>query len=70
MSNLSLVKPEKARQVEDMIIRNMQMGAYKEKISEGQLIGLLEEFNDQQETKIKFKRKIDEDEDDDDLAGL
>ena len=53
-----------------MIIRNMQMEAYKEKISEGQLIGLLEEFNDQKETKIKFKRKIDEDEDDDDLAGL
>ena len=46
------------------------MGAYKEKISEDQLIGLLEGFNDQHETKIKFKRKIDEDEDYDDLAGL
>ena len=40
-----------------MIIRNGQMGAYREKISDGQLIGLLEGFNDQQETKIKFKIK-------------
>jgi DNA-binding TFAR19-related protein (PDSD5 family) len=53
-----------------MIIRNGQMGVYREKISDDQLIGLLEGFNAQQETKIKFKRKIDEDEDDDDLAGL
>ena len=34
------------------------MGAYREKISDGQLIGLLEGFNDQQETKIKFNQNF------------
>ena len=70
VNRLSLVKPEKAQQIEDMIIQNGTMGAYKEKITEDQLIGYLEQFNTQPKTTIHFKRKIDDEEDDDDLAGL
>jgi hypothetical protein len=40
------------------------MGVYKEKITEDQLIGYLEQFNDKPTTSISFKRKIDDDEDD------
>ena len=31
VNRLSLVKPERAQQIEDMIIQNGAMGAYKEK---------------------------------------
>ena len=53
-----------------MIIQNGAMGAYKEKITEDQVIGYLEQFNTQPKTTIHFKRKIDDEDDDDDLAGL
>lgn len=47
------------------------MGAYKEKITEDQLIGYLEQFSEAPTTTIKFKRKnFDSDNDDDDLEGL
>ncbi|MCQ2816529.1 MAG: hypothetical protein MJ252_04595 [archaeon] len=45
------------------------MGAYKEKITEDQLIGYLEQLNDAPTTSITFKRKVESD-DEDDLAGL
>ena len=70
VNRLSLVKPERAQQIEDMIIQNGAMGAYKEKITEAQVIGYLEQFNTQPKTTIHFKRKIDDEDDDDDLAGL
>ena len=63
MSRLALVKPEKARQIEDMIIQNGSMGVYKGKISESELIGFLEGMEDHQDTKISFKRKVDSDDD-------
>ena len=54
-----------------MIIRNGMAGAIKDKVSEDLLISYLENFQDQQQTTITFKRKID-DEDDIDayLEGL
>jgi len=63
VSRLALVKPEKARQIEDMIIQNGSMGVYKGKISESELIGFLEGMEDHQDTKISFKRKVDSDDD-------
>ena len=63
VSRLALVKPEKARQIEDMIIQNGTMGVYKGKISESELIGFLEGLEDHQDTKISFKRKVDSDDD-------
>lgn len=69
LNRLALVKPEKAKQIEDMLLQNGAMGVYKQKITEEQLIGYLEQLNDEPKTTIQFKRKI-EDDDDDDLAGL
>ena len=71
VNNVKLVRPEKAKAVEDMIIRNGMAGAVREKVTEDMLISYLENFRDQPETTITFKRKIDEDDDlDADLEGL
>ena len=43
MARIALVKPEKARAIEDMIIGAARRGALKEKVSEDSLIGLLEQ---------------------------
>ena len=71
MNNVKLVRPEKAKAVEDMIIRNGMAGAVREKVTEDMLISYLENFQDKPATTITFKRKLDEDDDlDDDLEGL
>ena len=71
VNNVKLVRPEKAKAVEDMIIRNGSTGAFKDKVSEEMLISFLESFQDKPQTTITFKRKIgDEEDDDDDLEGL
>ncbi len=46
MSRLSLVKPEKARKIEDVIIQNVSMGTIKSKIDETTLIQYIEQFNE------------------------
>ena len=54
-----------------MIIRNGTAGAIRDKISEEMLISYLENFKEQPETTITFKRKIDDEDDlDADLEGL
>ena len=71
VNNVKLVRPEKAKAVEDMIIRNGMAGAVREKVTEDMLISYLENFQDKPTTTITFKRKLDEDDDlDDDLEGL
>ena len=71
VNNVKLVRPEKAKAIEDMIIRNGTAGAIRDKVSEDMLISYLENFQDKQTTTITFKRKIDEDDDlDADLEGL
>ena len=71
VNNVKLVRPEKAKAIEDMIIRNGSSGAIQNKVSEDMLISYLENFQDQQTTTITFKRKIDDDDDlDVDLEGL
>ena len=71
VNNVKLVRPEKARAVEDMIIRNGMAGAVREKVTEDMFISYLENFQDQPTTTITFKRKLDDDDDlDDDLEGL
>lgn len=53
MSRVALVKPEKARGVEDMIIRAAQSGQLGGKVDEQKLISLLEQISSQKkETKI------------------
>ena len=66
-----MVRPEKAKAVEDMIIRNGTAGVIRDKVTEDMLISYLENFQDKPATTITFKRKIDDDDDlDADLEGL
>ena len=69
LANIAAVKPEKAEQLENIIIGNMQRGAVTGKITESQLIDLLNQFaektGEDQETKVEFKRRAAFDSDDD-----
>ncbi|CAJ0831469.1 13520_t:CDS:2 [Entrophospora sp. SA101] len=61
------LKADKARAVEDLLIRMVQTGQIRGKVSETQLIGLLEQIKQQQkpETKIVYnRRKFGDDSDD------
>ncbi|RHZ84275.1 hypothetical protein Glove_84g160 [Diversispora epigaea] len=58
LARISMVKVDKARAVEDLLIRMAQTGQLRGKVSESQLIDLLEQINQQQkpETKITYSR--------------
>uniref|UniRef100_A0A0E0DUE8 Programmed cell death protein 5 n=1 Tax=Oryza meridionalis TaxID=40149 RepID=A0A0E0DUE8_9ORYZ len=45
LSRIALVKPDKARGVEDVLLRAAQSGGISEKVSEERLISLLEQIN-------------------------
>ncbi|KAL7750799.1 hypothetical protein RI367_003756 [Sorochytrium milnesiophthora] len=64
LSRISMVKAEKARAVEDLVIRMAQTGQIRGKVSENQLIDLLGNIADsKQETKITYnRRRFDDDE--------
>ncbi|KAL4642098.1 programmed cell death protein 5 [Arapaima gigas] len=70
LSNLALVKPEKAKAVENYLIQMAQFGQLGGKISESGLIEILEKVSQQTEKKttVKFNRRrvMDSDEEDDD----
>ena len=70
VNNVKLVRPEKAKAVEDMIIRNGMAGVIREKVNEDMLIQYLENFQDKPTTTITFKRKVDDDDLDIDLDDL
>ncbi|KAH6765252.1 double-stranded DNA-binding family protein [Perilla frutescens var. hirtella] len=59
LARIALVKPEKARGVEDVILRAAQMGQIVEKVSEEKLISLLEQINTKttKETKVTIRRR-------------
>ncbi|KAG7026483.1 Programmed cell death protein 5 [Cucurbita argyrosperma subsp. argyrosperma] len=67
LARIALVKPEKARGVEDVILRAAQMGQIVEKVSEEKLITLLEQINNQttKQTKVTIQRRRSVLEDDD-----
>ncbi|KAJ4703794.1 DNA-binding protein [Melia azedarach] len=67
LARIALVKPEKARGVEDIILRAAQMGQIAEKVSEERLISLLEQINTQttKQTKVTIQRRRSVLEDDD-----
>jgi programmed cell death protein 5 len=53
VNRIALVKPEKARGLEQLLIKLAQSGQLKSKVSESYLIDLLEQVNDQDKgTKI------------------
>ncbi|KAG0267086.1 hypothetical protein BG011_009158 [Mortierella polycephala] len=70
LSRIAIVKAEKARAVEDLLIRMAQGGQVRSKITEKQLIELLEQVNQQSkpETKIVYNRRRYDDSDDDDYG--
>eukprot|EP00271_Cylindrocystis_brebissonii_P011842 TRINITY_DN2980_c0_g1_i2.p2 TRINITY_DN2980_c0_g1~~TRINITY_DN2980_c0_g1_i2.p2 ORF type:complete len:140 (+),score=49.19 TRINITY_DN2980_c0_g1_i2:272-691(+) len=59
LSRIALVKPDKARGVEDLILRGVQYGQIREKVSEEKLITLLEQINEQTKrtTKVTIQRR-------------
>ncbi|KAL3615168.1 hypothetical protein CASFOL_040829 [Castilleja foliolosa] len=59
LARIALVKPDKARGVEDVILRAARTGQIAEKVSEERLISLLEQINTQttKETKVTIKRR-------------
>ncbi|EEF42709.1 DNA-binding protein DDB_G0278111 [Ricinus communis] len=59
LARIALVKPEKARGVEDVVLRAAQMGQIVEKVSEEKLISLLEQINNQatKQTKVTIQRR-------------
>ncbi|XP_067905419.1 programmed cell death protein 5 [Heterodontus francisci] len=69
LSNLALVKPEKAKSVENYLIQMARFGQLGGKISESGLIEILEKVNQQmgKQTIVKFNRRkvMDSDEEDD-----
>ncbi|XP_012690134.1 programmed cell death protein 5 isoform X2 [Clupea harengus] len=70
LSNLAMVKPDKAKAVENYLIQMGRMGQLGGKISESGLIEILEKVSQQtdKKTTVKFNRRkvMDSDEDDDD----
>jgi len=64
LSRVALVKPDKARSVEDMIIRAAQTGQLGGKVDEQRLISLLEQISEKEKkTKITIKRRTVDDDD-------
>ncbi|EFJ24174.1 hypothetical protein SELMODRAFT_415003 [Selaginella moellendorffii] len=59
LSRIALVKPEKAKGVEDLILHSAQRGQITEKVSEERLIQLLEQINEQTKktTKVTIQRR-------------
>ncbi|XP_022091948.1 programmed cell death protein 5-like [Acanthaster planci] len=68
LNSIALVKPEKAKMVEMMLIQMAQTGQLPGRIGEDQLKGLLEKVSmqTQRKTKINFDRRRVMDSDDDD----
>lgn len=65
LGNINAVKPEKAEKLEMIIIQNAQSGRFQGKVTESQLIDLMNQLSEMEEkdTKIEIKRqKFDDDE--------
>jgi len=65
------VKPEKAEQIENMILMEAKMGRIMGQMTEAQLIQKIQEFDSAEEkTTLKISHKYKDAEDDIDLSGL
>ncbi|CAM9221282.1 unnamed protein product [Laminaria digitata] len=74
LGNIAMVKPDKARRVEEMLIHAAKSGALPGKVTEDHFIQMLGQVSSQMEkkTKVTIKRKTyfddqDSDDNDDDL---
>lgn len=74
LQRIGIVKPEKQKAVEGLIIQLVQQGQIQGKLEENQLIQLLERVEEQSNThstvKIQRKRVADDSDDDIDLDNL
>ncbi|BFU20596.1 Double-stranded DNA-binding domain containing protein [Entamoeba histolytica HM-3:IMSS] len=71
LASIALVKPEKARQVGDMILMMCQRGQMTGKINEGGLISMIDQINENKtETKVTLMHKGDDDLDDINIDDL
>lgn len=60
VNTIMIAKPDKGRQIESVIIQMAQSGQVGGKLSEEDLIGLLERFSEQiggKKTSVKFDRR-------------
>lgn len=58
LNSIALVKPEKAKKVEGILVAMAQRGQISEKMSESQLVSLLEQVSGKaQKTTVKFERR-------------
>ena len=71
LNRIGLLKPEKQRAFEDIIIANVQRGAIKQKIDESTLIAMIEQIGSAAvtgatvaTTSVTFKRRAFDDDDD------
>ncbi|KOB58402.1 hypothetical protein PFHG_00145 [Plasmodium falciparum HB3] len=67
-SRIAIVKEEQARKIEDIIIRNSQMGLIYNKIDDDHLIKIIEQINDKiykKDPVIEIRRRKQFDDDDD-----
>ncbi|KDN44732.1 DNA-binding TFAR19-related protein [Tilletiaria anomala UBC 951] len=74
LSRIALVKPQKSQAITDLLLRMAQSGQLRQRVTEDQLIGLLDQVDQSQsganEPKITFTRKkqmVADDDDDFDL---
>ncbi|SCQ16082.1 apoptosis-related protein, putative [Plasmodium ovale] len=68
LSRIAIVKEENAMRIEDIIIRNSQMGLLTKKIDEEQLIKIIEQVSERihkKEPVIEIRRRKQFDDDDD-----
>lgn len=73
VSNLSMVKPEKAEMIENKIIQQHSQGMFSTKVSESHVKRLLEtqsKNESKNKSKITFKRKVCADDEDIDVNDL
>eukprot|EP00397_Hematodinium_sp_SG-2012_P056539 GEMP01069871.1.p1 GENE.GEMP01069871.1~~GEMP01069871.1.p1 ORF type:complete len:132 (+),score=42.57 GEMP01069871.1:144-539(+) len=67
LARIGLVKPDKKRGVEQILISMVQQGQLKSKLNESQLIELLEKLEGEKASTVKIHRKRVGDESDDDI---
>eukprot|EP01125_Pyxidicula_operculata_P009077 TRINITY_DN29_c2_g1_i1.p1 TRINITY_DN29_c2_g1~~TRINITY_DN29_c2_g1_i1.p1 ORF type:complete len:123 (-),score=38.92 TRINITY_DN29_c2_g1_i1:80-448(-) len=73
LNRVALVKPDKAKMVENHIIMQAKSGRLNEKVSEDLLIQMLDSLNTQEEQhkpKVEIKRRKATEDSDDDNFGL
>jgi programmed cell death protein 5 len=70
LARVSLVKEERAKEIENTLLQMAMRRQIAGKITEDQLIAMLERGAEKTQSKVKFVRRPDSESDSDDLEGL